>query len=68
MINLLKFVFILFFLISPLKAEEIKNIIIEGNKRVSDETIKIYGEIDDKKKYSDQDSNLILQNLYHWVF
>ena len=49
MTNLLKFVFILFFLISPLTAEEIKNIIIEGNNRVSDETIKIYGEIDDKK-------------------
>jgi outer membrane protein insertion porin family len=68
MTNLLKFVFILFFLIFPLTAEEIKNIIIEGNNRVSDETIKIYGEIDDKKKYSDQDSNLILQNLYETGF
>ena len=49
MSNLFKFLFILLFLISPLTAEEIKNIIIEGNNRVSDETIKIYGEIDGKK-------------------
>ena len=36
---------ILLFNFSILKAEIIKNIIINGNKRVSDETIKIYGEV-----------------------
>ena len=36
--------FLLFF--SALKAEMIENVVIEGNKRISDETIKIYGEIE----------------------
>ena len=42
-----KFIYltICLFLFSSLKADVIKEIIIEGNKRVSDETIIIYGEI-----------------------
>ena len=30
---------------SSLKAEIVKDIVIEGNKRISEETIKVYGEI-----------------------
>ena len=52
--------FIFFILMLPLKAENIDNIIINGNKRVSDETIKIYGEIDKINKYSEKNSNKIL--------
>ena len=48
----------------PLKAEDINNVIINGNKRVSDETIKIYGELNTIKKYSEKNANLILKNLY----
>ena len=52
----------------PLKAENIKNILINGNKRVSDETIKIYGEVNKFKKYSDKNANIILKNLYETEF
>ena len=47
-----------------LKAEDIKDILIKGNKRVSEETIKIYGEVNSFKKYSDKNANIILKNLY----
>ena len=36
-------IFVVFFS-SILKAEVIKDIVIEGNKRVSEETIKVYGD------------------------
>ena len=49
-------------------AEVVKKIDITGNKRVSSETIKIYGEIEINKNYSEKDINLILQNLYETEF
>ena len=45
-----------------------KKIIIEGNNRVSDETIKIYGEIDLGKEITDAKINSILKNLYETNF
>ena len=51
-----------------LKAEVVKNIQISGNKRVSNETIKIYGEIKVGKDYSEQGLNKILNNLYETNF
>ena len=51
-----------------LKAEVVKQIEISGNKRVSDETVKIYGEIQAGKDYSEQDLNKILNNLYSTNF
>ena len=45
------FIIFFFFFFSFLKAEIVKKIIINGNKRVSDETIKIYGEIEINKDY-----------------
>ncbi|RPG62909.1 MAG: outer membrane protein assembly factor BamA [Flavobacteriaceae bacterium TMED238] len=58
--------FILFLLLSfsPASAEVFSKIEINGNKRVSDETIIIYGEIQKKGNYTDQDLNKILNNLY----
>ena len=38
------------FLFTTLKAEIVNKINITGNQRVSDETVKIYGEIDINKK------------------
>ena len=58
--------FLLFF--SVLKAEIIKEIVIEGNKRVSDETIKVYGEIELNKNFSENDLNKVLNNLYSTEF
>ena len=58
--------FLLFF--SVLKAEIIKEIVIDGNKRVSDETIKVYGEIELNKNFSENDINKVLNNLYSTEF
>ncbi len=49
-------------------AEVIKKIEISGNKRVSSETIKAYGDININKDYSEQDLNKILTNLYSTNF
>ncbi|WP_075533940.1 outer membrane protein assembly factor BamA [Candidatus Pelagibacter communis] len=53
--------FLLFF--SALKAEVIENVIIEGNKRISDETIKIYGEVELNKNFTESELNKVLSNL-----
>ena len=62
------FIFIYTIFLSFSKAEVIKNIQIEGNKRVSKETIKIYGDIKLNKNYSEIDLNDILNNLYSTNF
>ena len=69
--NMLKLitVFISFFLlISNLKAEVVSKLSIKGNQRVSTETIKVYGEIEIGKNYSDNDLNLILKNCTKLTF
>ena len=62
--------FIFFFLlcISSLKAEIVNVIKITGNKRISEETIKVYGEIEPNKDYTEIDINEILQKLYETDF
>ena len=68
MVKKLKFLIIFFILSSPLKSEIVENIVINGNKRVSDETIKIYGEINNITEYSQNNANQILKNLYETGF
>ena len=51
-----------------LQAEVIKKIEISGNKRVSSETIKAYGDININKDYSEEDLNKIITNLYSTNF
>ena len=41
----------------------VKNVTIEGNKRISDETIKIYGEVELNKNFTESDINKVLSNL-----
>ncbi len=53
--------FLLFF--STIRAEIVENFIVEGNKRISDETIKIYGEIELNKNFTESDINKVLSNL-----
>ncbi len=60
--------FLTFFCHGFLKAEIVKKIEITGNKRVSSETIKAYGNIDLNKDYLEQDLNKILTNLYSTNF
>jgi len=57
-----------FFSFFSLNAETINKININGNKRISTETIKIYGEIELNKNYSESDTNQILKNLYKTDF
>ena len=58
----------IFFKFSISQAEIVKKIIIEGNNRVSDETIKIYGDIEINKDYSEKDINKIIQKIYSTEF
>ncbi len=53
-----------FFSFSLLNAEMINKIEINGNSRISKETIKIYGNITSGKNYTESDLNKILKNLY----
>jgi outer membrane protein insertion porin family len=59
---------ILFFITTNAKSEVIKDIVIDGNKRVGDETIKVYGGIQINQDYSEDDINKILKNLYSTDF
>ena len=68
MIKIIKIILFLFVFTSHLKAEIVNNIVIEGNKRVNEETIKIYGDIKVNKNYNDKDLNQILLNLYETNF
>ncbi len=60
-----KFIILSFFLLyfSSLRAEIVENIVIEGNRRISDETIKIYGEVELNKNFTESDINKVLSNL-----
>ena len=60
-----KFLIILFFLFffSGVRAEIVENVIVEGNKRISDETIKIYGEVELNKNFTESEINKVLTNL-----
>ena len=50
------------------QAEVVNQVQIDGNKRISNETIKVYGEIELNKNYSEVDLNKILNNLYSTDF
>ena len=50
------------------KADVVNDLVISGNKRVSDETIKIYGEIDISKDITENELDKILKNLYSTNF
>ncbi len=66
-----KFFFIISFVVlfsNNLYSEIINKINIDGNKRISDETIKLFGGIEVNKDYSDNDLNNILKELYNTDF
>ena len=60
--------FIILFLSSISNAEIVKKIQIEGNNRVSEETIKVYGEININEDLNETGVNAILKNLYSTNF
>ena len=63
-----KILLIILFLTSSVYSEIVSNLIIEGNKRISSETIKVYGEINIGDDYSIEKLNQILKNLYSTNF
>ena len=63
-----KIIIVFLFSVNFLRAEIITGLEIKGNKRISPETIKVYGEIEIGKDYSAFDLNNILKNLYETNF
>ena len=63
-----KIFIILLILTSSVYAEVVNEIKIEGNDRISPETIKVYGDIKVGQDYSSTDINDILKNLYSTDF
>ena len=64
MLKFIAIILISFYSLTNLKAEMVNTIKIEGNNKISAETIKIYGNIQLNKNYSEIDLNKILNNLY----
>ena len=69
MLRLILKITILFFFFSIssytfLKAETVSKIIIEGNDRISSETIKMFSGVSENDDLSESDLNSILKNLY----
>ena len=56
--NILKIIYLVFFIlvfyVNTLRAEILKEIIIEGNERISEETLIVYGEIQRNKNYTQE--------------
>ena len=60
--------FILVFYSNTLRAQILKEIIVTGNERISDETLIVYGEIQKNKNYTQEEINTIIKNLYDTKF
>ena len=69
--NLRKFTFILilsFFKITLASSEIVKKIEINGNDRISDQTILMFSKISENQNIEDSDVNSVLKNLYESSF
>jgi len=58
----------LILLITPSKAEILKKFEVKGNSRISNETLKVYGEIELNKNYTTDDINEVIKKLYDTKF
>jgi len=68
--RIFRFCFFVFlaFASSSTNAEMLKKLEIIGNSRISNETIKVYGEIEINKDYSDDNLNTVIKKLYDTKF
>ena len=68
--KIFRFCFFVFlsFASSSANAEMLKKLEIIGNSRISNETIKVYGEIEINKDYSHDDLNTVIKRLYDTKF
>ena len=60
--------FILFFISSLSIAQTISEIKVDGNKRISKESIIVFGDINFNKSYNDDDLDTVLKNIYETNF
>ena len=65
---LTKISLLVFFLISYANAEILKKIEINGNKRISDETIKIFSNLEINQDLSKSDLDKVIKSLYSTNF
>ena len=65
---LTKISLLIFFLISAVNAEILKKIEINGNKRISDETIKIFSDLEINQELSKSNLDKAIKNLYKTNF
>ena len=65
---ILRIFLILTIFISPSFSKNYNEIVITGNKRISNETIKVFSSIPDDKNLDENSLNLILKNLYETGF
>ena len=65
---LTKIILLVFFLISYANAEILKKIQINGNKRISDETIKIFANLEINQELSKSSLDKAIKNLYKTNF
>ena len=59
---------IFFISFHSLSAEIVKDFKVEGNERISSETIKVYGDIELNVNYDEIRLNTVLKNLYETDF
>ena len=68
MFKLISFIIISLISFTNLNAEIVKKVEIKGNNRISDETIKVYGNVRIDKDYSEIDLNNLIKDLYSTEF
>ena len=67
--SILKIFIFWLILLQPTFSENFNEVLIEGNERISDETIKVFSQLSNNDKSFDEDSlNLILKDLYETGF
>ena len=63
-----KIILIFFFITTSVRSEEFNNILINGNERISDETILIFSELPNEQFLDENSINIILKKLYQSGF
>ncbi len=68
MLKFVSYIFLLFIIVSHLNAEEVNDIKVINNERISKETILIFADIKIGKDYDQNDLNEILKDIYETNF
>ena len=69
MLNFFLKIFVLFlFITSPSQSNNFNDVLISGNKRISNETILVFSDISEEKNLDNNSINLILKKLYNTNF